>query len=771
MTDPSTPPRIAEWEALDWESTLAGMEAVLQASREAQKQSLQNRKLLSDTTKQFKRSVKNVEQVASSLSSPDGGATNIPAAVKVIESLSMECRGTVKAYQEEIDKLTRRCKTAEAAYSGLAQSLGDKTDPAALLAQQQTQMNQLLRTVDQVNQEMQVQEKTTTNYKKEIQQLKATVSTGSGMSSGLSKEEREELVSLRKEVTEYEVEFRSLKNQDITIRKLEARIAELQTSGEENMQDQLEKHKQEIEETQGRRVAEALEREASLERKVETLELQLKAERAGREATQTHLLQADEGVSQREAAWEAQRRILVDDSHRVRESLQTATRERDGLRLQVAASEGKKAQAPSSGGFSPADFALERKAYEAEVAELSETASLLREELKTKEDMLADVNRSSGLKIDSLERDTKNLQSKMQMLQADLGAAPTQTLVDSMRRELRILKRLEYNADDVDADLDPEIAGDEKDLESVLVSKLRRAESELVTERIGRSELVKEVDALHDAVTTVKKEKTDADKLIQALERDLEKAIAAAPSQSSTTTTAKEPPAKVQEVGSSTLASVMDPDSTPSGRPPSPTPMSVSLHKSTSEKADDDHSVATIVMAQRDRLRARCEALEAERDSFKRELQGQVQASESLKTDNTKLYEKVRYLQNYNKGPSNRPGLDRDLDLETLEQRYEASVDPFRQFNRTERQRKLNEMSPMERTVFIVAKSVLATKEMRTALFFYVLTLHLLVFSTTTHWSHSEACNSNNNEHLAILPHEQQTAHLRGSALGGGDAP
>jgi CASP C terminal len=131
--------------------------------------------------------------------------------------------------------------------------------------------------------------------------------------------------------------------------------------------------------------------------------------------------------------------------------------------------------------------------------------------------------------------------------------------------------------------------------------------------------------------------------------------------------------------------------------------------------------VATIVMAQRDRLRARCEALEAERDSFKHELQAQVQASESLKSDNTKLYEKVRYLQNYNnrqgsgmaqRGSAYHRGsasaaADRDLDLEALEQRYEASVDPFKQFSRAERQRKLNEMSPMERTVFIVAKTFL----------------------------------------------------------------
>ena len=36
---------------------------------------------------------------------------------------------------------------------------------------------------------------------------------------------------------------------------------------------------------------------------------------------------------------------------------------------------------------------------------------------------------------------------------------------------------------------------------------------------------------------------------------------------------------------------------------------------------------------------------------------------------------------------------DRDLDLEALEQRYEASFDPFRQFSRAERQqRKVKEI-------------------------------------------------------------------------------
>lgn len=42
---------------------------------------------------------------------------------------------------------------------------------------------------------------------------------------------------------------------------------------------------------------------------------------------------------------------------------------------------------------------------------------------------------------------------------------------------------------------------------------------------------------------------------------------------------------------------------------------------------------------------------------------------------------------------------------------------------------------------------------MRTALFFYVVVLHMLVFVTTYHWSHADECfMMNNNEHLAHLP-------------------
>ena len=616
---------ISSWSKFDFPSKLSVIDSTLQQSKDAQKQSAQARKQLGESTKQFKRCLKSAEQAATALGSNVSEET-ARSAVKSVETLSKECKVTIKRYQEEIDNITRRCKSSESAYASLAQALKDQSDPSAIMQEQQTQLNQL---------------------REQVQAQVKSAPTGAA-SAPTSSTSLDELISLRREVAEYEVEFRNLKNQDITIRKLEAKIEEMKTAGEEAMEEQLEKHKEELEEREGRRVAEVLEREATLERKVQTLELQMKAERAGREATQAHLLEADEGTSQREAAWEAQRRILVDDSTRLREELQTISRDRDELRLKVAAMEGgtSDSRTPPASGVNMRDLMAERKAYEAEVAELSETASLLRDELKMKDDQLNKEFEMNRRKVGDLEQKLNSANETIQTLDAQLAEAPNQAVMDSMRRELRILKRLEYNADDVDADRDPEIAGgsDEKDLEAVLVSKLRRAETDLVKERIAKTDLSQQMDSLKAELATAERAREEADKLVFSLEKDLERAIAAPVTPSSSKKKVVELPS---DGAPSTLQTILDPEAPVSSKSEAPAPSTSAV-----EKAEDDHSVATIVMAQRDRLRARCEALEAERDSFKRELQVQVQSSESLKTDNTKLYEKVRYLQSFQKGPS-----------------------------------------------------------------------------------------------------------------------
>jgi len=764
------------WKSFDWAGKATQWGVTSSENKESRELSQTARKHLADTTKSFKRAVKNVETSGKALGSTQT-EENVAAALKSIEAVSKQARTTVKSYQEEIDNLTRRSKGIESAFDKLTNALHDLQDPSGLLAVAMEQLNAQQQQIHKLSQK--VEEVSSENVsldaklQKSIQEERAAKSSAATNSS--SKEEREEIMQLRREVAEYEVEFRSLKNQDISIRKLEKRIEELQQGGEEEFHSKLEAARQELAETEGRRTTEALEREAAMERKVETLQLQLKAEAAGRAATNNHMLEASEGAGEREAAWDAQRRILVDDSERVRVMLHEATRERDELRLQVAALDGSRegkfvAVAPSSGGINIADLLNERKAYEAEVAELSHTVNALREEISVKDNTMLDENQALQLKIDGLEEETAMLNSELSHTTEQLEAAPSKSLVDSMKRELRILKRLEYNAEDPDMlESDPEISGRNedqgKDLESVLVAKLRRIEAELVKERNQNTDLTKLQESLKEEMEELAQGKVDAENIIVSLEQDLDRAILS----STTSSKPKEEQPVSQNVmimapsDPNSLQSVLD----PSIPPPPPLRTNPDSNTGTSskisaeEKRSDDRSVANIIMSQRDRLRVRCDALEAERDSFKRELQAQVEASESLRVDNTKLFEKMRYLQSYSKNSSNSRSNtysrqnSRDLDLEALEQRYEASVDPFRQFSKSERQRKVQGMSSMERTVYVVAKAMLGTKEMRTFLFFYVLAMHLLVFSTTFHWSHSDSghdCLLLQEEHSHLPP-------------------
>ncbi len=469
------------------------------------------------------------------------------------------------------------------------------------------------------------------------------------------------------------------------------------------------------------------------------MELQLRAERAGREASANQLLKAEDGLGEREAAWEAQRQILVQDAERLREELSEMGRERDTWRLKIEAM-GKSPISGSSGyvvgdgappssgavlGSKLAEYLSERKAYEAEIVELSVTCNALREEVRVKEESISEERRcvlaqicvdlcyqslrnhphrttrvprhlyirSLRMSIDALERERSFLANQVTALEMKVASAPSQDAVDKMRHELRILKRLEYNAVDFDhRDIDPEMThpdnlGKEDDLESVLVAKLRKVEADLVRERREKCDGNKERDELKQKLNTVQTSLLDAEALVASLENDLQRAVAT-PTKPNRSALSDVPFGSTEPPNPNTLQRILDPKA-----PPTSNPLPVPSATATAEEAHDDHSVATIVMAQRDRLRVRCDTLEMERDSFKRELQIQVEAAEALKTDNAKLYEKVRYLQSFNGGGNSKGGMrgrgsERNLDLEALEQRYEASVDPFRQFSRAERQRK-----------------------------------------------------------------------------------
>lgn len=406
MASSNASPAVA-WSTARFSETIESLNAAVQQGKVQRDQSVLARKSLAETTKQFKRSVKVAETASSNLAtstSTTSSSAEQDSVLSAVEALSKECRVTIKAYQEEVDNLTRRCKGSEQACTTVLTALLGLPDPAPLLLVQQQQTlqdeQQHKQVIHALEQELERSRRENLDQQQQYQKLlqkEAKEQSNAPTDTSMSNSEREELSALRKEVAEYEIEFRSLKNQDITIRKLEDRIFELQTAGEESIRHAIDQARSELAYTEGRRAQEALEREAATEAKLQTLELQLRSERAGREATQNAMISADNAVNHQQAAWEAQRQILVDDNERVREALETLKLERDGLTNNANYNNNtnnamtnyasnsaflKPANAPISGGTTTSalpmsgnsggiaafqDLLLERNAYEAEV--------------------------------------------------------------------------------------------------------------------------------------------------------------------------------------------------------------------------------------------------------------------------------------------------------------------------------------------------------------------------------------------------------------------
>jgi homeobox protein cut-like len=242
---------LSSWSTFDLTDRRTHLDDIAQSLLDAKELSVVARKRLGEATKNLKVALKNVEKLDTGTGSGDntgsGGAANIQTTTT--SKLTVECKSTIRMYQEEIDAITRRAKFAENAFVQLYGSLSPLPDPAYILRDiqrvlqgQEGQINNLLNGMEELTVQLDnvTDEKIVLSQKvKEMndQLVAAAAATaqqqqhqnsssegvdGGESSSSLTNAEKLELIQLRKDVAEFEVEFRGLKNQDITIRKLES---------------------------------------------------------------------------------------------------------------------------------------------------------------------------------------------------------------------------------------------------------------------------------------------------------------------------------------------------------------------------------------------------------------------------------------------------------------------------------------------------------------------------------------------------------------------
>merc|ERR1712131_540539 len=114
------------------------------------------------------------------------------------------------------------------------------------------------------------------------------------------------------------------------------------------------------------------------------------------------------------------------------------------------------------------------------------------------------------------------------------------------------------------------------------------------------------------------------------------------------------------------------------------------IPQTSSESADP--SLLAIVQSQRERFRLRVQELENENSQQSQNMQALSMEIESLRMDNVKLYEKIKFLQNYRPNSGYQTNIDNEAGKKYASQ-YEDQLDPFMKFSRNEKLRKYTNLS------------------------------------------------------------------------------
>ncbi|KAL5016637.1 hypothetical protein ScPMuIL_006226 [Solemya velum] len=163
-------------------------------------------------------------------------------------------------------------------------------------------------------------------------------------------------------------------------------------------------------------------------------------------------------------------------------------------------------------------------------------------------------------------------------------------------------------------------------------------------------------------------------------------------------------------------------------------------------------SLLPIIQSQRERYRIRAQELEAQTLSQQQQLSLVQNEIDKVRSDNVKLYEKIRFLQSY---PTKGTPSD-DTTEKRYSSQYEERLDPFSSFSRTERQRKYMNLKPYDKITLGMGRFIMGNPLARTIAFFYTLFMHCLIFLVLYKLAYTESCKRD----VAAECHQKFAEHM-----------
>ncbi|KAA1127872.1 hypothetical protein PGTUg99_011073 [Puccinia graminis f. sp. tritici] len=659
---------------------------------ENQKDSLMGRKKLAEQTRDFKK-MPDQEKV--------GGF-----------------KGLLKAYQAEIDALTKRSKTSESAFLNIYKLLAEAPDPYPLL---EAAVDQTVRA-------------------SEAKLLESELTRAN-----------DQIKSLKSQLKEAEKVEKESQKQTEKLEKLESKL-------EEMVKLQVSNKEAELDAVYGERIMNFQQREKDLTKQLDLTKKQLADLRTSNESNQAKMLDDSSRREFETVSRRAEIELVEVDLERSQRRIEEVERRNEKLRAEIeAVRSGSEAQ--------------ERiQTLESQITELQNETTRLLSTLETQKNTIGEYQEQRSKIETEYTRQIKKSEQEISTLKEKVSQFSD---YDEIKRELEIIKYVEFaslNPEDEDNagydDCSPDSSSlnlaikmpnpnadkankqKTKSLETLLMSKNRKLQDDLTTLRVMHDDLL-----VSSRMNTIENEKLKSElERLKTLNENLENDLSRMQASSAQTPTASNLEALVgknstpdrlsfNEMGNGSSKEDPGLENSPSGMP-----LPNSRHQP--HRITSDTSILPIITSQRDRFRQRNSELEEELRKQFETISMTRNEMKSLQNDNLKLYEKVRYLQSYrdnlgsttlndqssrfNRFNSSIPSTVSRKDEELSKYRgiYEEHMNPFERFRGRERMGALQALNPLDKLVLHTANFVLGNRLTRNLFLIYVLMLHGLLFFT-----------------------------------------
>ncbi|XP_073257283.1 protein CASP-like [Porites lutea] len=594
------------------------------------------------------------------------------------EEIRKKVAPLLKSFQAEIDALSKRSKASETAFLSIYKKLVDVPDPLPLLEQSVIQQQKVAKLQD---------------YEIENKQLRETLD-------------------------EYNTEFAEVKNQEVTINRLKEKLREYEEKIEDRVQARVKEKEKDIQKMFSDKERALQEKQVSVAKKLGEAEHKAVTLQAALDSTQSELFDVKAKFDEMAAARSSEIEILEADVERANQRASSAERQVESLQEELLSTQNAlqnigDVQRPN---MTETIDALSRSSLEHELAAKERQISQLVSDVQQLQVMQSRLKESGANEVSRLEDLLASKTTALQQMETKLDG---QSDYEEIKRELSILKSVEFSTSEGESG-EGRLESTPKSLEMLLLDKNKRLQSENTSLKVENVDLTGRYSDLqvqyNEAVNTVKEQK----ELITQLETDL-LSVNALPSAFRGQGEGEAGPPSEKELVTNAVQQAV-------GAP------TVGF---TGENVATE-SLLPIVASQRERFKVRNMELEAQLRHNQQQISVLQNEVDTLRSDNVKLYEKIKFLQSYpSKGTS---GRDDEAAVSRYSSQYEQRLDPFSAFNQREKQQRYLGLSAHEKVTLNLGRFIMSNKVARTIAFFYTLLVHLMVFLVLYKLAYTESC-------------------------------